>query len=111
MPSHVVEHKAVAGISLALALPLMLIMSNAHAEFKCNAPSDQFDVRACEAAKESPHALRLYVQRLKPISNLYFFDYVNEERVRAWEQSESRGKPMRAQPTQTAERGADQPGS
>jgi hypothetical protein len=51
----------------------------ARAEYKCETPRSLLDQRACEAAKQSPQALRWFIQRMRAIENLYFPDYLKEE--------------------------------
>ena len=63
-----------------------LFVNVARAEYRCNRPPTRIDKEACEKAKEGPDALRQYIQRMRVIESLYFFDYVNEERLLAWRQ-------------------------
>jgi hypothetical protein len=97
-------------VTLAAA-PLMLAVATAvRAEYKCDAPSNRIDRAACEKAKESPSALRQYVQRMRAITSLYFPDYVNEAQARAWEASRLKQlQPLT--PTQTAQHAGQKPGS
>ena len=71
---------------------LAFVSTQVRAEFKCDAPQLRIDRVACDHAAQSPEALRHYVQRMRVIDNLYFFDYVNEARLVAWEQSEARAR-------------------
>ena len=68
---------------------LAFVSTQVRAEFKCDAPQLRIDRVACDHAAQSPEALRHYVQRMRVIDNLYFFDYVNEERAREWATSRS----------------------
>lgn len=90
------------GSALLLVPAMALLSTQARAEFKCDAPSTHIDRAACEKAKESPHALRQYVQRIRPIESLQFFDYVNEAQARAWAQYEPVRAPARKAAVQTA---------
>jgi hypothetical protein len=71
---------AISTATIACAIPWI-----AHAEYRCDPPPTQLDRGACKAAAESPAALRQYVQRVQPIRNLRFDDYVNDATVVAWE--------------------------
>lgn len=77
------------GSAFLLVPALALVSAQARAEFKCNAPSAHIDRVACEKAKESPQALRRYVERVRMIESLEFSDYVTEAQARAWLQAES----------------------
>jgi hypothetical protein len=58
----------------------------AHAEYRCTPAPSSIDRRACEAADQSPEALRRFVHRMdSKMSNLQFFDYVDPKTERAWE--------------------------
>lgn len=59
--------------------------ATAHAEYRCDPAPTWIDRRACEAAEESPQALRQYVQRMRWFTNLQFSDYVNENTAQGWE--------------------------
>ena len=91
------------GSSLLLVPALALASAQARAEFKCDTPSTRIDRVACEKAKESPQALRQYIQRIRVIESLQFSDYVNEERARIWAQNESNRAPARKAKVQSAE--------
>jgi hypothetical protein len=71
-------------ISSAVILSLGCAAS-AYAEYRCDTPPTWIDQRACQAAEESPQALRQFVQRMRWITNLQFSDYVNEDTALAWE--------------------------
>jgi hypothetical protein len=77
------------GSAFLLVPALALISTQAHAEFKCDAPGAHIDRVACEKAKESPDALRQYIQRVRGIHSLQFSDYVSEAQARTWLQAES----------------------
>jgi len=70
--------------STALLVGAALFINVARAEYRCDPPPSGIDSRACEKAKQGPDALRQFIQRMRVIENLYFFDYVNEERLLAW---------------------------
>jgi hypothetical protein len=59
----------------------------AYAEYRCNPPPTFFDRGACEAAAESPAALRRYITRVQAMTNLRFADYVNHATVASWQAS------------------------
>jgi hypothetical protein len=59
--------------------------ATAHAEYRCDPAPTWIDQRACEAAEDSPQALRQYVQRMRWFTNLQFSDYVNENTAQGWE--------------------------
>ena len=90
------------GSAFILVPALALLSTQARAEFKCDAPSTHIDRAACEKAKESPQALRQYIQRIRVIESLQFSDYVNEAQARAWAQNESNRAPTKKAPVQTA---------
>jgi hypothetical protein len=48
------------------------------------------DERACQAAQQGPAALRHFIQRMQPVVNLSFDDYVNRATLLAWEEKEAR---------------------
>jgi len=87
--------------SVLLFVPALALMSTqARAEFKCDAPPMRLDRAACEKAKQSPSALRQYIQRIRVIESLEFSDYVNDAQARAWAQNESSRVPARKAPVQ-----------
>ena len=77
------------GSAFLLVPALALVSTQARAEFKCAAPSVRVDRVACEKAKESPQALRRYIERIRVIESLEFSDYVSEAQARAWLQADS----------------------
>jgi hypothetical protein len=77
------RYKAI-GSALLFTPALALFSMQARAEFKCDAPPSRIDRVACEHAAQSPDALRQYIERMRGIESLYFFDYVNEARAREW---------------------------
>jgi len=81
---------------------LALVSTQARAEFKCDAPSTNVDRTACEKAKESPTALRHYIQRIQMIHSLQFSDYVSDAQTRAWAESASKRVPVRKASVQAA---------
>jgi hypothetical protein len=88
------------GSTLLFVPALAFVSTQARAEFKCDAPSG-FDRVACEKAKESPAALRQYIQRIRGIESLYFPDYVSEAQARIWLQAESDRAAAKKAPAQT----------
>ncbi len=93
------------GCSLFLFPSLALVSAQAHAEFKCDEPGSRIDRVACEKAKESPSALRQYIQRVRIIESLQFSDYVNEAQARAWAHNDSARSPVKKAPVQAASLG------
>lgn len=90
--------------SALLLVPALTVFSTqASAEFKCDAPSTYLDRTACEKAKESPNALRQYIQRIRMIESLQFSDYVDDAQARAWAaRSESSRVTAKKAPVQAA---------
>ena len=91
------------GSAILLVPALALVSTQARAEYKCNEPQVTFDRTACEKAKESPDALRQYIQRIRGMHSLQFSDYVNEAQARAWAQSESNRVPAKKAPVHAAD--------
>jgi hypothetical protein len=71
--------------SLSLGLVLATgIATAAHAEYRCAPAPTSIDRAACEAADQSPEALRRQVHRMDhKMSNLRFSDYVDAKTERA----------------------------
>ena len=90
------------GSAFLMVPALALLSTQARAEFKCDAPDTRLDRVACEKAKESPSALRHYIQRIRPVESLLFSDYVNETQARAWAENESTRAPAKKAPVQAA---------
>jgi hypothetical protein len=90
------------GSAFLLVPALALISTQAHAEFKCDAPGAHIDRVACEKAKESPQALRRYIERVRMIESLVFSDYVTEAQARAWLQADSDRAAAKKASVQTA---------
>ena len=90
------------GSTLLLLPSLALVSVQAHAEFKCSEPGARIDRVACEKAKESPAALRQYIQRMRVIESLQFSDYVDEAQARAWAQNEPARSAVKKAPVQAA---------
>lgn len=99
------------GSSLLLVPALALVSAQARAEYKCGAQPVRFDRAACEKAKESPDALRRYIQRIRMIESLEFSDYVNDAQERAWAQNDPRRIPAKKAPVQTARFVQENPGA
>jgi hypothetical protein len=88
------RYKAVCSV-LIVAPALAVLSTQAHAEFKCDAPQSRVDRVACEHAAEGPDALRHYISRMRPIDSLYFWDYVDEARARQWAANRPETRPAR----------------
>jgi hypothetical protein len=58
----------------------------AHTNYKCNDPRTPIDRRACEAAKQGPDALRRFIERMRVIESLDFYDYMTDAQLLAWRQ-------------------------
>ena len=73
------------------------IATAVHAEYRCAPAPTSIDRGACEAADQSPEALRRYVHRMR-MSNLQFSDYVDATTERAWDakQAQERSTEVRA---------------
>ena len=65
-------------------------------------PANGVRSHACEKAAEGPEALSQYIQRMQIITNLYFFDYVNEAQAVAWAENDGHRAASREAPVQTA---------
>ena len=89
------------GSAFLLVPALALVSAPASAEFKCGAPGAHIDRAACEKAKESPDALRHYIQRVRGIDSLQFSDYVSEAQARAWAENKSSRALTKQAPVQT----------
>ena len=60
--------------------------ASANAEYRCDPSPTVYDRLACEAAQQGPTALRRFVERwTSKMSNLYFYDYVDDRTVQSWE--------------------------
>ena len=60
------------------------------AEYRCNPARSSIGQRACEAARQGPDALRHFIQRMRVIESLDFYDYVNDATLLAWEEKSAR---------------------
>ena len=69
-----------------------VVAGSANAEYRCNSQAMPADKGACAAAQQGPAALRQYVERMRAVQPLYFFDYVNRETLAAWEEKERRDR-------------------
>ena len=72
------------------ALLLASAAAGASAEYRCNPAPSSIDQRACEAARQGPDALRHFIQRMRVIESLDFYDYVNDATLLAWEGKKAR---------------------
>jgi hypothetical protein len=80
------------------------VAAGAEAEYRCNAAAIPADKGACVAAEQGPDALRRYVQRMRSIQELYFYDYVNRDTLAAWDRKEMRERAsQRAETTKAPE--------
>jgi len=77
---------AIAAASAALFIGLT---STAVAEYRCIAPQGVAERQACEAARQGPTELRRYVQKTRPVFNLYFYDYAPRDET-WWTASDDR---------------------
>ena len=64
---------------LLTAAPAFVVPASAQS--RCDAPRNHVDRRACEAARESPDALRRFIWRTQGIYRLYFFDYMTADDI------------------------------
>lgn len=73
---------------LAAIGTLLLAAGAAQAGTLCQKPPTRIDRQACEAAQQSPHALRQYVQRMNWMKhNLSHLDYVDEQTQARWDRA------------------------
>ena len=99
------------GSALLFVPALSLVSTQARAEFKCDTPTLRLDRAACEKAKESPQALRQYIQRIRVIESLEFSDYVNDAQERSWTQNDPRRAPTKKASVQSAKFVQENPGA
>lgn len=99
------------GSAFVLVPALALLSTQARAEFKCDSPTVRVDRVACEKAKESPSALRRYIERMRIIESLDFSDYVNDAQQAAWAQSESNRATAKKASAHSAEFVQENPGA
>jgi len=78
--------------TLSALIISVAFVGTSHAAYLCDDPPSPVDKRACEAAEQGPDVLRRFIERIKPVHNLYFFDYVNEARLVAWDASDARAR-------------------
>jgi hypothetical protein len=78
--------------TFAALIAMFAVAGSAHAAFVCDDPPSAVDKRACDAAEQGPEALRHFIQRMRPVHNLYFYDYVNEARLVAWDARDARAR-------------------
>jgi hypothetical protein len=77
---------------VALLAAASVVAGSAAAEYRCNSQAMPADKGACAAAQQGPAALRQYVERMRGVQQLHFFDYVNRETLLAWEEKERRDR-------------------
>ena len=99
------------GSAFLMVPALALVSTQARAEYKCNQPQGTFDRTACEKAKESPDALRQYIQRLRGIDSLQFSDYVSEAQAHAWALDAANRAAAKKASVQSAEFWPENPGA
>ena len=99
------------GSALLFVPAFALVSTQARAEFKCDSPQVRLDRVACEKAKESPSALRQYIQRVRMIDSLHFADYVDEAQAAAWAQGETNRRTVTKAPVQSAKFVQENPGA
>jgi hypothetical protein len=75
---------------IALLAAASAVAGSVNAEYRCNSQAMPADKGACAAAQKGPDALRQYVQRMRAVQPLDFFEYVNKETLIAWEEKEQR---------------------
>jgi hypothetical protein len=88
--------------SFTAVVAALAIAGSAHAAYLCDDPPSPVDQRACAAAEQGPEALRRFIQRIRPVHNLYFDDYVNEARLLAWDAEDRQRAIAEAAKTTTA---------
>jgi hypothetical protein len=75
---------AIVAVSATLFVGALLFVAGvAHAEYRCEPPKSHFDRIACAKAREGPAALRQFIERIRPLESLYYYDYVSPQPVRA----------------------------
>lgn len=94
--------KTVLRHTLFALIASVAFVGTSHAAYLCDEPPSAVDARACEAAEQGPDALRRFIERIRPVHNLYFYDYVNEARLVAWQKSEDRARAQADATTATA---------
>ena len=77
---------------IALLATASVVAGSADVEYRCNSQAMPADRGACAAAQQGPDALRQYVQRMRAVQQLDFFEYVNKETLIAWEEKERRDR-------------------
>ena len=80
--------------AVSVVLAAALVVANvARAEYVCDHPPRDIDYAACKKAAEGPEALRQFIQRMRSVETLYFYDYVNEARLEEWREKERKLEP------------------
>jgi hypothetical protein len=95
-------------VATATLMSSLFLSPVADATPRCESPLTSFDRTACAKAKESPEALRRYIERTSSIHHLNFSDYMSEaeleqHRARIW----ARPKPQSAPFEQAQKKAAD----
>jgi hypothetical protein len=71
----------------AAVLIAVAFSASANAEFRCASAQNWPDRAACEAADQSPEALRRFVENMNTLRiNLRFADYVDLKTAQRWEE-------------------------
>lgn len=86
-------------LALGLLVGTVCLAPNAHAAYLCDAPPSPLDAKACAAARLGAAELRHFIQRIRVIESLYFYDYVDDAQATAWRQQEERAAALQAAPT------------
>jgi hypothetical protein len=60
----------------------------ANIEYKCDQPHTPLDQRACDAATQGPVALRRFIERVRMIESLDFYNYMADAQILAWRANE-----------------------
>jgi hypothetical protein len=88
--------------SFTAVIATLAVAGSADAAYLCDDPPSPVDQRACAAAEQGPEALRRFIEHIRPVHNLYFYDYVNEARLVAWDAKDRRRAIAEAAKTTTA---------
>jgi hypothetical protein len=76
----------------------------AYATPRCDAPIFPVDRVACAKAKESPEALRRFIERTQSIHMLYFGDYMSESELEQHRMRQARDQQPARNATASAEK-------
>lgn len=85
-------------VRLAALGTLLLAAGAAQAGTLCKKPPTRIDRQACEAAQQSPQALRHHLQRMNWMKhNLNHHDYVDEQTQARWDRAGLPGEQLVAE--------------